>query len=536
MMARPLKSLLSLLAAWTLVAAPAVAPKVNPDIPPPGASAELLEPASGRGRAVGEMLESRSDFQATRFGDGRVLVTGGSPKGPSTEWFDPASRRFVPGPPMTRNRQGHKALLLRDGRILLVGGTEAPAPAEVLDKTTRRFEVLPGDAAFALSAEAVELEDGHVLLVDGLTGRCWIWDLGKGMHSTGTLARSRNFFRATRLKDGKVAVTGGWSVDRPRPVRSRTRRNGPQADPSAPMPVEVFNPFWGSWSAWKAAALPRARHGATLLADGTLCLWGGFGMDGNDMAMTLEILDPARETIRQAGTLPRGASAFPAWVPQGLFLDEKATDVKALSDPSALGGGNAARCVGHLANPYLNPILVPLDGGSVLVMGIPAWGVPMERWDARNHQCHDLGNLRSGTRTLGLLPDGSLLALGAVVDLVDPRTGDLKPLGWREDLDRFLKGVKPFRVPTPWPSLPKGAIPRSDYAAVPLDRTRTLFLGGTDGKAGLGVVELWESRRKSLQALPPLFTPRAFPAGDDSPRGALKLKDGSVLVWGPGTP
>ncbi len=111
-----------------------IAPTKAPaDIPAAGASGEVLDLATGRSRAIGAMLESRTDFQATAFPDGRVLITGGSLKGGTTEWFDPQSRRFTAGPSMSLARQGHRAQLLKDGRLVVLGGTETLASAEVLE-------------------------------------------------------------------------------------------------------------------------------------------------------------------------------------------------------------------------------------------------------------------------------------------------------------------------------------------------------------------------------------------------------------------
>jgi hypothetical protein len=41
--------------------------------------------------------------------------------------------------------------------------------------------------------------------------------------------------------------------------------------------VDVFNPSTNSWSAAPALTSPRASHGAELLPDGTLALFGGQG-------------------------------------------------------------------------------------------------------------------------------------------------------------------------------------------------------------------------------------------------------------------
>lgn len=485
-------------------AAPAV--KGDPTVPAAGSSAERVDPATGRGRSVGSFLESRTDFQATPVPDGRVLITGGTLKGPTTEWFDPATNRFTPGPPMTRARQGHRALALKDGRVLVLGGTEAPAPAEVLEPGAAAFKALPG-AAFALSADAVELDD-RVFLVDGASGALFTWDGRKSPSAKGTLARPRNFFRLVRLKDGRVAITGGWPSEQK--VRGRQPASGPN------LPVEVFNPRWSTLSSWSQAPQPRARHQASVLADGRVCLWAGVGLDPDVPVAEMDLLDPVKETVSRGPALDLQGNASPAWT-DGFYLPERSLRILACPDPLALPTAVPGP---RLANGYLGPVLVPLKDGGVLVLGAPAFGDPLDRWDARTRQGAVVGTLRAGTTHLGLLPDGRVLAIGEVVDLVDPRTGSMTPLGWREDLRPLLATLRPA------PAGPD-VKDRPGAAVVPLDKSRALVVGGGSPDAPSGSVEILDLRKKTLAPAGSMRIRRARPAG-------LKLNDGSVLVWGMG--
>ena len=253
---------LALASAQGIAAKPKPKPKASPappaargnvDVPLAGSAAELLDPATGRGRAVGPLPETLTDFQATALPQGRVLITGGSLTGRATQWFDPATRAFTPGPPMTQPRQGHRAVLLKDGRLLLVGGTETRTPAELLEPGADRFQSLSADATFGLSADAVELDGGKVFLVDGASGQCFTWDGRKRFSTQGSLNRPRNFFRATRLKDGRVLITGGW------PSEQKLKGRGPRKAPAPTtpdLPVECFNPRWSTLSAWKPLPAP----------------------------------------------------------------------------------------------------------------------------------------------------------------------------------------------------------------------------------------------------------------------------------------
>ncbi|HLO67567.1 MAG TPA: kelch repeat-containing protein [Holophaga sp.] len=487
--------------------------KADPGLPAPGAAGERIDPATGRGRSIGPMGESRADFQATLLPGGRVLVTGGTARTATSEWFDPATGRFSPGPALTRPRQGHRALLLKDGRLLLVGGTEPPAPAEVLDQGAAAFRALP-DAAFGLSAEAVELDEGRVVLVDGASGAIHAWDGRKSTSRKATLARPRIFFRALRLKEGKVAILGGWPSD----ARIRGRKPAPGGD----LPVEVFNPKWSSLSSWSRLPLPRARHQASLLEDGRVVLFGGVGADGETSVAAREILDPAKESITVDGSPDLGPGAGLGWT-EGWFLPERGRQVLRAAGPLDLPGGRPA---GRLANPYLAPILVPLGDGGLLVLGTCAYGDPLDRWDPRSHACSVLGTLRADAKELAQLPDGRVLSLGPVVDLVDLRTGALSPLGWREDLEPLLKTLKPAPPSPGTPPFPPGQA-REGAAAVALDKGRALVVGGARDGEPSGNLEIWDLKKKTLGPAGVMKTRRAAPS-------ALKLNDGTVLVWGAG--
>ena len=507
---------------------PAPALRANPDVPQAGSAGEVVEQGTGRGRAVAGLPQALTDAQATVFPTGAVLLTGGSLTSPATHWYDPARRAFTAGPALTQPRQGHRALLLKDGRLLVVGGTEAPTAPELLEPGAKAFQSLGGEVRFGLSAAAVALDDGRVFLVDGGSGQCFTWDGRKALKLQGSLDRPRYGFELTRTKEGKVLITGGWP--------SEQRRKGRPAKMSATpdLPVEAFNPKWGTFSAWRDLPRPRARHQATRLEDGRICLWAGSGLDATHPCEAVELLDPAKETITVAGTLPMAGQGLPAWT-DGLYLAEQRADLRQAKDPLALltpAGPARAR----LANAYLAPTLLPLKDGQILVLGTPAWGPPMDRWDPRTRQCAELGNLRAGVKTLALTPDGKVLALGPVVDLLEPRTGNLTPLGWREDLEALCATARPGQpAPASHPPFAAGEA-RKEYLVVTLDKTHALVVGGTPEGGGepTGKVELWDQKRKTLTPVGPTKTRRAFPEGGAG-QGALRLADGSVLIWGVGS-
>lgn len=478
----------------------------------PGEPGELVELAKGRSLSIGPMKEARQDFQATALGEGRVLLTGGSSR-PTSEWFDPTPRTFALGPGLVQPRAGHRALRLQDGTCLLLGGTETLAPAEYLEPGGSAFRPLTGEARFGLAADAAELGDGRVLMVDGLTGRSWLWNRTEGrLREAGALARPRIFSVLTLLPDGRVLLSGG--MDAGEHGRSRGRKPAP----SGPLPAEVFAPKNGKWSALKVKLQPRARHAARLLPEGRVLLAGGHGEDPQVPNAVLECLDPRQDRAESLGSAPAavGALSLGHWVPAGIPELRPWTD-----GPSLLQSTVPAL---RLANAYLEPQLIPLPG-RLLVLGTPKWGPDLERWDPRTGSGQLLGSLRAGTEGLALLPDGKVVTLGAVVDLLDPRTGRLIPLGWRDQAEAILRKA---RVATAVP-LPEG-VDRRNALAVPLDRGRTLILGGsTDGSPG-DFTGIWDARSRKLTSKGRLSAPRRFTGRGE---GALKLADGSVLVWSP---
>ena len=508
--------------------------KAPADLPAAGASGELLDLSTGRSLAIGAMQESRTDFQATAFPDGRVLVTGGNLGGGTSEWFDPNTRRFTPGPSMTMARQGHRALLLKSGRLLVLGGTEKPALAELLEPGATQFQPLPGNPRFGLSAEAVELDDS-VLLMDGQEGKCWLWDGVKAPKSCGSLNAPRILFRALRLADGRALVTGGWHAPaQADPHRGLRRPVVSKSPPSPNLPVEVFNPRKGRWSSWKASLLPRAHHQMGALKDGRVALFGGFGATAETTADAIEILDPAKEISVSAGALPAAQCAAPGWVETaegGLYLSERSTRPIKVAAPGHFTGTEANPW--RLANAYLAPVLVPLKNAHLLVLGSAVWGPTLERWDPRTRQCQYLGALRAGTESLALL-NGKVVALGPIVDAVDPKSGSLTPLGRRDEMGTVLKRMKPYTGSAkgsapPFP--PEQAVKAP--LLVTLDRQRVLVLGGLSGESPQGTdrVWVWDLKKKTLIPSGPMKSKRAFAEAPQPGEGALKLPDGAVLIW-----
>lgn len=485
-----------------------------PPVPMALGRGEAVPARGGRGEGIGAMVEGRQDFAMTSLPDGRVLVTGGGAR-PSSECFVPAKSAFVAGPALVQARAGHRALPLKDGRVLLLGGTEPAQAAEVLDLGAGTSLTLKGEARFGLSAEAALLDDGRVLMVDGGTGKTWLWDGTKEPSLVGTLTRPRLLFRLTALKEGQAVVTGGL----------------PAGKVKGDLPAEVFKGRWRGWSTVDAPLAARARHQATAMPDGTVLLWGGHGADPKAGTRSVERLDVAKERVKAEGELHASWGIVPAWTGTALIADgsREARILPSLDGlPALLREAAGTRLV--LGDAYQEP-QAAITGERLLVLGSTLAGPSLERWDPKLKACLPMGALRHGAEGLVVLADKRIAVLGPVVDVLDPKTGTLKPLGWREDVEGLLKKAKGPEAPgKAFAAWPQGG-ERKGAVVVPLDKTRALVVGGSESGAPGTAVSLWVSGKKAtLSPAGTLGTARAFKGTAGA--GALKAQDGSVLVWG----
>jgi len=208
-------------------------------------TAELFDPATGVFQPTGNMASARFGHSATLLSDGRVLIAGGVNQ--TAEIYDPSAGTFVPTGNMFTPRGGHTATMLSDGKVLVAGGSSLPG----------------GDAL----------------------GTAELYDSSSGMFSpTGSLMIPRSGHTATPLPNGKVFFAGG--VPGPTDV-----------NPFAPIDprTELYDPATGQFSNAGNMTAHRIRQTATLLADGTVLLIGGWvdAPDGYYTTTSAEIYDPA---------------------------------------------------------------------------------------------------------------------------------------------------------------------------------------------------------------------------------------------------
>ncbi|HEY2744978.1 MAG TPA: kelch repeat-containing protein, partial [Polyangia bacterium] len=209
----------------------------------------------------------RAGHSATVLADGRVLLAGGCQNLDagacvagatlgSTEIYDPKADAFAAGPPLLHARVGHSAILLGDGTVLVVGGRGeggGAVPAEVVDPDEDR-----GFDAGVASGAGVGLPAGSALLAGGTTTP----DVTMSLWPSATeaplalppLSAPRLGPTLSPLDDGSVLVAGGGDGT-----------------------LALFD---GRASVTTLAATFHANDlAAARLADGTVLLTGGAGMD-----------------------------------------------------------------------------------------------------------------------------------------------------------------------------------------------------------------------------------------------------------------
>lgn len=146
-----------------------------------------------------------------------------------------------------------------------------------------------------LEPAVATLQDTSVLVAgghtgpDGATRSAEIYDPAlRVWRKTGSLRTPRTGATATTLPDGRVLVVGGQ--------RGRSVSWSPLAS------AEIFDPSSGTFQQLSARPLARSYGAATLLANGTVLLWGGKGSLGTEPVS--QIFNPASGTFQNAG-LPR---------------------------------------------------------------------------------------------------------------------------------------------------------------------------------------------------------------------------------------
>jgi N-acetylneuraminic acid mutarotase len=223
-------------------------------------SAEIYDPATGQWTVTGSMHVRRQEPILTLLPDGRVFVAGSartrSPDGRSAEIYDPDTGQWTRVADMSTPRNDHIQVLLDDGRVLVAGGFRDTVPA-------------PG--AYFASAE--------------------IYDPQKNRWTpTGSMTMPRADPEGIRLKDGRVLVTGGFTV-----IFPQTRTNT----------AEIYDPATGQWTLTGGAMSdPKVDHAIALLEDGRVLVAGGVKTLETPVA-SADLYDPRTDTWTPVPSMSR---------------------------------------------------------------------------------------------------------------------------------------------------------------------------------------------------------------------------------------
>ena len=239
---------------------------------------------------------------ATALADGTVLVVSGG----GASLFHPRDDRWSAAAPPAIPRSGHAAVLLPAGTALVTGGypdAAATASAEVFDPASGRWTQVQPMAIARYDHTLTVLDDGTVLAAGGRAAGHgpFLPDVERYDPATDTwtpttpMPLGRAFHTATKLADGRVLVTGGQGTPHDRSLRDAV----------------VFDPASTRWTpVHQLMGVGRARHTATLLADGTVLIVGGTrqreGQTGSDLETSAELYDPQADSLTPTASLHVG--------------------------------------------------------------------------------------------------------------------------------------------------------------------------------------------------------------------------------------
>lgn len=308
------------------------------------ANAESYDPSAGSwSAAANPMSTPRAGATATLLPSGKILIAGGFDASENAlntaEIFNPADGTFVATDnTMTDPRAFHTANLLLNGKVLLVSGLtdntgSLSSTADIFDPTAGTHGVFTESTGFpAKSAAAASVLfpsaplAGEVLITGGDScGSGLVCSATTGeLYNPGTdqftFPASMNEFRlthtATLLQNGKVLIAGGINVTA---TMGAGTVIGTGAATTFSKSAELFDPAGLTFTCVGGAGAhggcnptmtaTRAGHSATLLANGTVLIAGGFVARGRPIfqmgsaTKSAEIFDPAGATFTKTKSM-----------------------------------------------------------------------------------------------------------------------------------------------------------------------------------------------------------------------------------------
>ncbi len=329
-------------------------------------NATIFDPATESWSQGSMMTTGRYYPAATRLGDGRILVLGGTTTcntciADMPEIYDPAANTWTQLAASARLAFKYfpHPYLQPDGRILVAAENDKAISSVVLDLNTQSWTTvdsrvfdghssamyLPGKIVKAGTATADNpgLPAAATTYVLDMTQSTPAWQ------ATASMANPRSYLNLTILPDGQVLATGGGTTT--------DKANFS----TAVYPAELWSPATKSWTTMSSMQNPRLYHStALLLPDGRVLVAGGGRENGRSKPdpkdqINAEIFSPP---YLFKGPRPAIASA-PAQIQYGASFSVSTPDASRIASVSLMAPG----AVTHAFNQ--DQRFVPLSFGQI---------------------------------------------------------------------------------------------------------------------------------------------------------------------------
>ncbi|MBI4912538.1 MAG: hypothetical protein HY823_07355 [Acidobacteria bacterium] len=341
------------------------------------------------------------------------------------------------GPELAFSRLGHTSTILNDGTVLVLGGMES-AKVERLAYGSNIPSVVTELPERRWAHSAIAINENQILVSggcgnSGVTAGALVLKSSGESTPVGSLTIPRMSFESVQLDDGKVLIAGGLPAQ--------------GSDVHALASVEIYDPMTKGFSPVGMMSVPRTGHTVTRLQDGKVLIVGGRDSTcvfncPERVWDSLEIFDPGPRTFKWVGRMAQARHGHTATllpdgrvvIAGGITPDLPGTDITSsveIFDPISLTISESM----SLLHPRANHTATLLTNNSILF----AFGRTFGEGTMASSTCevHDFGKLK------------------------------------------ILTSASPIST-------------RFKHTATPLPDGRILLIGGSEGGAGLRVVETYE--------------------------------------------